>query len=74
MVDHTRIQEELIDLQKPISESDAGKTLHYTLRKVPEAQRELAHQLRDEGDAGEKREETANKLPSILNQIRELKR
>jgi len=65
------IQEELIDLQKLLPETEAGKTLRYTLQEV---QRKLARQLQDENDGwGNKDEEIMKRLRLILNQIQELK-
>jgi len=74
---HTLIQEELVDLQKHLSESEAGKTLRYTLEELLELQRDMARQLREETQASdelqERQEEISRRLTSTLHQIQELK-
>jgi hypothetical protein len=77
-IDALHIQEELVDLHKLIPETDAGKTLRYTLKELLEAQRDMARQLRKEDDAGnegfkERQEEISQRLRSTLHQIHTLK-
>jgi hypothetical protein len=73
------IQQELVDLQKLLPESEAGKTLRYSLEEVLEAQKELARQLREENgtedseEFQERKQEISLRLQSTLHQIRELK-
>lgn len=43
-IDHVLIQEELVDLQKPIRETAAGQTLRYALAELQEQQTELARE------------------------------
>ena len=70
------IQEELIDLQNCLPETEAGKTLRYTLLEV---HKKLALRLQDEKDTeadeglGDRDEEIMERLRSTLNQIQELK-
>jgi hypothetical protein len=72
------IQEELVDLQKILPETEAGKTLRYTLQELLEAQTKSAQQLQKEnetqGNEGlrQRQEETLKQLRSTLQQIREL--
>jgi len=73
------IQKELIDLQKHLPETEAGKTLRYTLQELLEAQKEMARQLQnddgtqEDGGLREREEETTKRLRSTLHQIQELK-
>lgn len=48
VVDFVRIQEELLELQKVIPNTEAGQTLSYTLKELLEQQKELARQLEEE--------------------------
>jgi hypothetical protein len=73
------IQRELVDLQKTLPETEAGKTLRYTLEELLKAQREMARELREENGAHgseelrQRQEEISHRLQTTLHQIRELK-
>jgi len=73
------IQQELVDLQKLLPQSEAGKTLRYSLQELLEGQKEMARQLQDDkGTQGDeefqrRQEETMQQIRSTLNQIQELK-
>lgn len=67
------IQEELVDLGQSLPDTDAGKTLRFTLEELARAQKEMAQRLeRTPGDE-ERYKETQRQLISTLNQIQELK-
>jgi len=77
------IQEELVDLQKRLPETEAGIALRHTLQELLEDQKEMARQLREETEAQRnaepapelrvRYEETQERLSSTLNQIQDLK-
>jgi hypothetical protein len=73
---HILIQRELVDLRITLPETQAGRTLRYTLE---ESQREIARQLREENgaqgseDLRWRQEELSQQLHSTLHQIQELK-
>ncbi|KAG6913646.1 hypothetical protein DXG01_005353 [Tephrocybe rancida] len=48
-LDATWIQSELVDINKMLTETDAGHTLHYTLKGLLERQKEAAKNLEREG-------------------------
>ena len=72
------IQKELVDLQKILPETEAGKTLRCTLQQLLEAQRASVRQLQKDSEAGgddglrQRHEETTKQLHSTLHQIQEL--
>lgn len=70
------IQHELVDLQQLLPETEAGKTLRYTLQELLQAQQDMSERLqRGEGgqEEQERYKETQNQIRSTLEQIRELK-
>jgi hypothetical protein len=69
-----RIQNELVDLQRYIPETDAGKTLRYTLEQLLEMQRKVADDIRAQGDpeAIAKLNENRNQIRATLRQIQDL--
>ena len=76
-----QIQRELVELQHLIPETEAGKTLRYTLQQLLEVQKEMAEKLaaraRDAegGDTHlrEKLEDTRAQIGRTLTQVQELK-
>jgi hypothetical protein len=87
-MDALLIQEELVDLQKRLPETEAGMTLRYTLQELLEDQKAITRQLREDTisrqlrkDAGGQMseelrvrcEEAEKRLRSTLTQIEELK-
>jgi hypothetical protein len=78
-VDALLIQEELIDLQKLLPETEAGTMLRYMLQELLEDQRDVARRLRNEYEtqgsevSQEKLEEISKRRRSTLHQLRELK-
>jgi hypothetical protein len=72
------IQQELVDLQKLLPETEAGKTLRYTLQELLEAQKKIVRQLQMENDmqgderSRERQQEILDRLQSTLHQIRDL--
>lgn len=71
------IQQELVDLQKILPETEAGLALRYTLQELLKAQKEMAKQLRalaqEGGEIQRRYEENQKQLRSTLKQIRDLK-
>jgi len=61
-IDALLIQEELVDLQRNLPETEAGKTLHSTLK-------ELAQKLEEDQES----DETMKRLQAVHEQLRELK-
>jgi hypothetical protein len=74
-----RIQKELVNLQQSIPETDAGKTLRYTLQQLLEMQKQMAEDLEvqaHEGDDAQvqaKLEEHQNQMRNTVKQISDLK-
>ncbi|RDB17360.1 GTPase IMAP family member 4 [Hypsizygus marmoreus] len=79
-VDAVQIQLEMVEVEKLLAETEAGRTLRYTLQELLDAQKRIAAQMRKEGGGGGGgnmwRElllrENENKIRSTLNQIRAL--
>ncbi|KAG6820496.1 hypothetical protein H0H93_016303 [Arthromyces matolae] len=73
-LDATQIQGELVDVDKLLAETDAGRTLRYTLKELLEQQKKMAERLRQEGgdDANAQLVENDNKIRAILGQIHDL--
>jgi hypothetical protein len=69
-----RIQHELVDLQLHILETDAGKTLRYSLERLLEMQRKLANKPRTQGDAESmaKLDQNRNQIRATLRQLQDL--
>lgn len=71
------IQQELVDLQKILPETEAGLALRYTLQELLKAQKEMAKQLRtlaqESAEIQRRYEENQKQLRSTLKQIRDLK-
>jgi len=70
-VDPTLIQFELVRIDKFLAETEAGRTLRYTLVELLEAQKKAAEQLlKDDGDKTRNVIlETDNKIRSLVGQI-----
>jgi hypothetical protein len=74
-----RIQSELVNLQQSIPETDAGKTLRYTLQQLLEMQKQMAEELEahaaeeDDAQVQAKLEEHQNQIRNTLKQISDLK-
>jgi hypothetical protein len=69
-----RIQNELVDLQRYIPETDAGKTLRYTLEQLLAMQKKVAKDLQAQGDPESiaKLDENRNQIRTTLRQIQDL--
>jgi len=69
-----RIQKELVDLQRCIPETDAGKTLRYTLEQLLEMQKKLAKDLQaqDDPESIAKLDDNRNQIRTTLRQIQDL--
>ncbi|KAF5384899.1 hypothetical protein D9615_001485 [Tricholomella constricta] len=78
-VDALLIQQELVEFQKIIPETKAGRALRATLIELLASQEEVAVKLKQSSDAqGDERlrqslEETQTKIQTIIKQIRQLK-
>ncbi|GLB39664.1 putative 50S ribosome-binding GTPase [Lyophyllum shimeji] len=78
-VDQLLIQEELVDLQRILPETAAGRALRATLQELLANQEKVAEKLKQSGDAeGDGRlrqtfEENQRKIQSIIHQIQRLK-
>jgi len=74
-----QIQNELVNLQEIIPETEAGKTLRYTLQQLLEMQKQTAERLAahaaggDDAEAQKKLEEHWDKMRTTLKQIKDLK-
>jgi hypothetical protein len=74
-----RIQNELVNLQQSIPETDAGKTLRYTLQQLLEMQKQMAEELEAQAHEGDdaqvqaKLEEHQNQMRNTVKQISDLK-
>ncbi|RDB17362.1 GTPase IMAP family member 4 [Hypsizygus marmoreus] len=74
-VDAVQIQLEMVEVEKLLAETEAGRTLRYTLRELLEAQKQMAARMQKgggDGNMNEMVEENENKIRSTLNQIRAL--
>jgi hypothetical protein len=78
-IEALKIQEELVNLQAIIPETDAGKTLRYTLQQLLEMQKQMAEELAAQAAGGDdaqvqaKLEEHQNQMRATLKQISDLK-
>ncbi|KAG6860606.1 hypothetical protein C0995_009427 [Termitomyces sp. Mi166 len=73
-LDAAQIQEELVEVDKLLSETEAGRTLRYTLKEALEEQKKMAARLRAEGndDVHDHIIENDRKIRVILGQINAL--
>ncbi|KAG6899037.1 hypothetical protein C0993_001487 [Termitomyces sp. T159_Od127] len=73
-LDAAQIQEELVEVDKLLSETEAGRTLRYTLKEALEEQRKMAVRLRAEHSNGvcDQIIENDNKIRALLGQINAL--
>jgi hypothetical protein len=75
------IQQELVELQKILPETEAGRTLRYTLQQLLQAQTDMVQQLQMQQENGtegndalqERSEEISKRLRSTVDQIHKLK-
>lgn len=70
------IQRELVDVDKFLAQTEAGKTLSYTLKQLLENQRLMAERLRKEGNADDvyhQIKENDEKIQNLVKQIQTLK-
>jgi hypothetical protein len=74
-----RIQNELVNFQQIIPETDAGKTLRYTLQQLLEMQKQMAEELEaqvtnedDDAELQERVEEHRNQMRNTVKQITDL--
>ncbi|KAG6833278.1 hypothetical protein H0H87_009453 [Tephrocybe sp. NHM501043] len=74
-LDAAQIQSELVDVDKLLAETDAGRTLRYTLKELLEQQKKTATRLREQGgdDIHNQIIENDNKIRSLLGQVNDLK-
>jgi len=74
-----QIQNELVNLQEIIPETEAGRTLRYTLQQLLEMQKQMAEELAAQAAGGNdarvqaKLEEHRNQMRTTLKQISDLK-
>ncbi|KAG6917333.1 hypothetical protein DXG01_002904 [Tephrocybe rancida] len=75
VLDATQIQSELVEIDKLLAETEAGRTLRYTLKELLEQQKKMASQLQKEGgdDAQARLIENDHKIRAIMGQIGALK-
>lgn len=69
------IQHELVDLQQIIPETEAGKTLRYTLKELLQVQQNMRERLEGGGGGPEEQErykQTQDQIRITLQQIQEL--
>ncbi|KAG6899038.1 hypothetical protein C0993_001488 [Termitomyces sp. T159_Od127] len=74
-VDSVAIQNELVEVRKMLPETEAGKTLLYTLEELLEMQRQSAAQLRRDESSDEVKammQENDRKIRATLRQINDL--
>ncbi|KAG6896221.1 hypothetical protein C0992_009645 [Termitomyces sp. T32_za158] len=73
-LDAAQIQEELVEVDKLLSETEAGRTLRYTLKEALEEQRKMAARFRAESSNGvcDQLIENDNKIRALLGQINAL--
>ncbi|KAH0578625.1 hypothetical protein H2248_003763 [Termitomyces sp. 'cryptogamus'] len=74
-VDSVAIQNELVEVRKMLPETEAGKTLLYTLEELLEMQRQSAAQLRKDESSDEVKammQENDQKIRATLSQINDL--
>jgi hypothetical protein len=77
---HLQIQRELVELSRYIPETDAGKTLRYTLQQLLDMQRKMAEELEAQTAAGadddayirRKLDENKNQIRKTLQQVKDL--
>ncbi|KAG6847213.1 hypothetical protein H0H93_009481 [Arthromyces matolae] len=74
-LDATQIQAELVDIDRLLAETEAGRTLRFTLKELLQQQKEQAGKLRSEPKEvdAEIIIETDNKIRALLGQIEQLK-
>ncbi|KAF8064973.1 P-loop containing nucleoside triphosphate hydrolase protein [Lyophyllum atratum] len=75
VLDAVQIQRELGDIDNILAETEAGRTLRYTVKELLEIQKNAAAQLRQEGRGPEMHQritESEAKIQSSLNQIKAL--
>lgn len=75
-VDAIAIQRELVEIDKILPETQAGRTLRYTLAELLESQRQTAAQLRKDQGNPELRdalEENERKIRTTLQQLRAMR-
>ncbi|KAG6834467.1 hypothetical protein H0H93_009467 [Arthromyces matolae] len=74
-LDATQIQAELVDIDRLLSETEAGRTLRYTLKELLQKQKEEVDALRREGKEANAEIiiENDNKIRVLLEQIDQLK-
>ncbi|KAG5340070.1 hypothetical protein C0989_002869 [Termitomyces sp. Mn162] len=70
-LDAAQIQDELVEVDKLLSETEAGRTLRYTLKEALEEQKKMAARLRTEGgdDFRDQVIENDSKIRALLGQI-----
>ncbi|KAG5651161.1 hypothetical protein H0H81_009653 [Sphagnurus paluster] len=66
------IQNELVEIERILPETSAGRNLRYTLQELVDIQRRVAAQLRKDEDASDLKEENEKKLESTLRQLDDL--
>ncbi|KAF8064967.1 P-loop containing nucleoside triphosphate hydrolase protein [Lyophyllum atratum] len=73
-VDVAQIQQELVEMDEFLSDTEAGRTLRYTLKELLEVQKQKAARLREEGGQNLQEEiaENEEKIHATLNQIKSL--
>ncbi|GLB39700.1 putative 50S ribosome-binding GTPase [Lyophyllum shimeji] len=75
-VDTVAVQQELVEIDKILPETEAGRTLRYTLEELLESQRQTAAQLRNDQGNAELRdalEENERKIRTTLQQLRAMR-
>jgi len=74
-IDAVQIQQEMVDLDKLLAETEAGRSLRFTLRELLEIQQNATERLESQEDAPELHRrviETDHKIRAIFGQIREM--
>ncbi|KAF8064962.1 P-loop containing nucleoside triphosphate hydrolase protein [Lyophyllum atratum] len=75
-VDAIAIQQELVEIEKILSETEAGRTLRYTLEELLETQKRTAAQLRNDHGNPELKEvleENERKIHTTLQELRAMR-
>ncbi|KAG6852773.1 hypothetical protein C0991_009213 [Blastosporella zonata] len=74
-LDAAHIQSELVEVDKLLAETDAGRTLRYTLKELLEQQKKMAARLRAEGgdEVQDQVIQNDQKIRSLLGQVNDLK-
>jgi hypothetical protein len=76
--DRLQIQRELVELSRYIPETEAGKTLRYTLEQLLEMQKKMAEELKAQNATGgdsyvrTKLEENRKQISNTLKQVKDL--